>query len=173
LAKVTKPRSKRNYINNKSLYEAMLSYHEKRKAGEDPRIPDYVGQSIMLICNKLGTKLNFSGYTYKDEMIGDGIENCVAAVNNFDPSKSNNPFAYFTQIAWNAFLRRIQKEKKQSYIKHKNFERSDIFNELADGLLDESDRSNVRSKSMEATHGVIERFEESMNRKKIKKVVNE
>jgi DNA-directed RNA polymerase specialized sigma24 family protein len=62
-------------------------------------------------------------------MIGDGIENCVSAVHNFDPSKSTNPFAYFTQIAWNAFIRRIQSEKKQSYIKHKNYQNNFLMSD--------------------------------------------
>ena len=85
-----------------------------------PQLSNYIGQSILLICNNLAKKPNFSGYTYKQEMISDGIIDCIAAADNFNPEKTNNPFAYFTQIAWNAFIRRIHKEKKQTYIKHKN-----------------------------------------------------
>ena len=66
-------------------------------------------------------------------MISDGIENCVSYIHNFDPQKSNNPFAYFTQIIYYAFLRRIQKEKKQLYIKHKSLEQSVLFNTLVEG----------------------------------------
>ncbi len=66
-------------------------------------------------------------------MISDGIENCVSYINNFDPEKSQNPFAYFTQIIYYAFLRRIQKEKKQLYIKHKSLEQSVLFNQLVEG----------------------------------------
>ena len=72
-----------------------------------PKVSEYIGQSIILICNNLAKKPNFSGYTYKQDMISDGIMDCIAAVDNFNPDKTNNPFAYFTQIARNAFLRRI------------------------------------------------------------------
>jgi DNA-directed RNA polymerase specialized sigma subunit len=125
----------KNYINNKTLYGAMIQYKNSLKEAEandkpKPQVPNYIGQSILLICNNLAKKPNFSGYTYKQEMISDGIIDCVSAVDNFDPDKTNNPFAYFTQIAWNAFIRRIHKEKKQSYIKHKNFINSNLMDVL-------------------------------------------
>ena len=127
--------AKKHYVNGKDLYNAMVVYKEKvEKAKLEnrtiPVIPDYIGVCFMLICNKLSTKPNFMGYSYRDEMVSDAIENCVSAAHSFDPNKSNNPFAYFTQIAWNAFIRRIHKEKKQAYIKHKNFENSGIMDEL-------------------------------------------
>ena len=146
----------RNYINNKTLYGAMIHYKSEVKESEEkgvdkPIVPNYIGQSILLICNNLAKKPNFSGYTYKGDMISDGIMDCVAAVDKFDPDRTNNPFAYFTQIAWNAFLRRIQKEKKQTYIKHKNFENSylmsDIMQEIAGNQLKTNEYSSdvVRS----------------------------
>ena len=125
----------RNYINNKTLYTSMIEHRNKLKISIEnnklkPQVSNYIGQSILLICNNLAKKPNFSGYTYKQEMISDGIIDCIAAVDNFDPDKTNNPFAYFTQIAWNAFIRRITKEKKQSYIKHKNFEHTNLLDDL-------------------------------------------
>lgn len=127
----------RNYINNKTLYGAMIHYKNDLQQAlehdaDKPQVPNYIGESILLICSNLAKKPNFSGYTYKQDMISDGVMDCISAVDNFDPDKTNNPFAYFTQIAWNAFLRRIQKEKKQTYIKHKNFENSFLMNELMD-----------------------------------------
>ena len=98
-----------------------------------PQIPNYVGRCLLQIANRLATKPNFANYTFKDDMISDGIENCVSYIHNFDPEKSNNPFAYFTQIIYYAFLRRIQKEKKQLYIKHKSLEQSVLFNSLVEG----------------------------------------
>jgi DNA-directed RNA polymerase specialized sigma subunit len=116
-----------NYINNKTLYAAMIEHRLKLTESKEqekpkPQVSNYIGESILLICNNLAKKPNFSGYTYKQDMISDGIIDCVAAVDNFNPDKTNNPFAYFTQIAWNAFIRRIAKEKKQTYVKHKNYE---------------------------------------------------
>jgi len=115
----------KNYVNNKSLLEALIQYKADCKEAEEcgdptPKIPEYIGECIFLISTRLATKPNFSGYSYKDDMISDGIENCIQYIHNFDPEKSQNPFAYFTQIIWFAFLRRIQKEKKQMYIKFKS-----------------------------------------------------
>ena len=115
---------KKNYVNNKDLLDALVAYRNSCKDAEEcgektPKVPEYIGSCILMIATRLATKPNFSGYSYKDEMISDGIENCLQYIHNFDPEKSQNPFAYFTQIIWYAFLRRIQKEKKQMYIKFK------------------------------------------------------
>lgn len=126
-----------HYVNNKRLLEEMTVYrklyYEAKDRGEDrPPIPEYIGECIYLIATRLATKPNFYGYSYKDEMISDGIENCMNYLYNFDPEKTSNPFAYFTQIIYYAFLRRIQKEKKQVYIKHKSLENSMLMNELVE-----------------------------------------
>lgn len=118
-------RAKKNYVNNPDLLEALIQYQKVCKEAEDsgeekPRVPDYIGKCIYQIATRLATKPNFSGYTYKDDMISDGIENCLQYMHNFNPEKYQNPFAYFTQIIWYAFLRRIQKEKKQMYIRFKS-----------------------------------------------------
>lgn len=127
--------SKKNYVNNKDFLEALIDYRKKRLHAEEndeeePRIPDYIGKCFYQIANRLATKPNFSGYSYKDEMISDGLENAIQAINNFDPDKSNNPFAYFTQIIWYAFLRRIDKEKRQMYIKHKVTENASVMDSM-------------------------------------------
>jgi hypothetical protein len=91
----------------------------KRTKQIKPRVPDYVGECFLKIANHLSFRPNFINYTYRDDMISDGIENCLQYLDNFNPVKSNNPFAYFTQIIYYAFIRRIQKEKKQTTIKQK------------------------------------------------------
>lgn len=118
-------RAKRNYVNNPDLLAALIEYKEKCKEAEHqgeelPKVPNYIGECIYQIATRLATKPNFSGYSYKEDMIMDGIENCLLYIGNFDSNKSSNPFAYFTQIIWYAFLRRIQKEKKQMYIRFKS-----------------------------------------------------
>jgi hypothetical protein len=124
-----------HYVDNKKLYECVVQYRTsvlsaKENNAPRPQIPNYIGECILMIANRLSTKPNFINYSYREEMISDGIENCVCYIDNFDPLKSNNPFAYFTQIIYFAFLRRILKEKKQLYIKHKSLENSALFNEL-------------------------------------------
>ena len=138
------PRAKsEHYVDNKKLYAEMVEYLNAVKEAEEsdsekPRIPEYIGECLLKISTRLSTKPNFINYTYRDEMISDGIENCVNYIGNFNPEKSTNPFAYFTQIIYYAFLRRIQREKKQLYIKHKSLERSLVFDELASHMEGES-----------------------------------
>lgn len=123
--------SSKHYINNRHLYEELVKYKEKcAKAAEEgkekPRIPEYIGECFYKIATRLSTKYRFANYTYRDEMISDAIENCVMVVSGFDPNKSTNPFAYFTQVIRNAFLRRIMKEKKQQYIRYRSMQNMSI-----------------------------------------------
>lgn len=157
-------KTKRHYVNNKDFYEALVAYKNKFDENPNTKIPDYVGQCILAICNKLSTKPNFIGYSFRDEMVADGIENCIASVNGFNPDKSSNPFAYFTQIAWNAFIRRISKEKKQQYIKHKN-----MVNNMLVTELDEDTFSHVMGKKSEyndITNEIIDTFEKKLTKTK-------
>lgn len=130
-AKVKKPR-KEHYVNNKKMLEHILAYKEKLTENPNTKIPNYLGECIMLIATNLARKPNFANYSYKDEMISDGIENCLLYFNNFNPEKSKNPFSYFTQIIFNAFLRRIAKEKKQTYVKQKLVDEVMIYNQMGD-----------------------------------------
>jgi hypothetical protein len=120
----TSKKSKEHYVSNKDFLAAMIDYKkmvvkaEKEKLPK-PRVPDYIGTCFLKIANHLSYRPNFINYTFRDDMISDGIENCLQYLDNFNPDKSNNPFAYFTQIIYYAFIRRIQKEKKQVTIKHK------------------------------------------------------
>ena len=118
-----------HYVNNKQLLEALIVYRAKvqdakEKGLDKPRITNYLGECFLKIATHLSYKPNFVNYMFRDDMISDRIENCVQYIHNFDPDKSRNPFAYFTQIIHYAFLRRIQKEKKQLEIKTKIIEKS-------------------------------------------------
>ena len=115
---------KEHYVNNKEFLEAMKAYRKSvnkaiREKKDKPPVTDYIGSCFLKIANHLSYRPNFINYTFRDDMISDGIENCLQYLDNFNPAKSNNPFAYFTQIIYYAFIRRIQKEKKQTTIKHK------------------------------------------------------
>jgi len=124
-----------HYIDNKRFFEEMKAWKTLVKAADKeekphPPVTDYIGECFMAIADRLSRKPNFINYPYRDEMISDGIENCLLYAYNFDPKKSTNPFSYFTQIIYYAFLRRISKEKKQAYIKLKKIENSDIDSTL-------------------------------------------
>jgi len=116
-----------HYVNNKDFYQALVEYSKKVNEAKEqglpkPRITNYLGDCFLRIANHLAYKPNFVNYMFKDDMICDGIENCVQYIHNFDIERTN-PFAYFTQIVYYAFLRRIAKEKKQLEIKSKIIER--------------------------------------------------
>ena len=121
---MTDKTKKPHYVNNAEFLQAIIEYkkacQEAEESGDDkPVIPNYLGECILKIARKLSNRPNFINYSYKDDMILDGIENCIQYFDNFNPEKSKNPFAYFTQIIYFAFLRRIDKEKKQAYIRGK------------------------------------------------------
>ena len=116
-----------HYVDNKEFLRAMIEWRESWKEEDTPTpITNYIGECFLKIATHLSYRPNFINYTYRDEMISDGIENCLQYVSNFNPEKSNNPFAYFTQIIYYAFLRRIAKEKKQSHVKNKIIEKNNV-----------------------------------------------
>lgn len=164
-----------HYVDNKHLYQVIIEYKKNIKdaaeQGKDkPTIPNYVGHCILLIANRLSLKPNFVNYSYREEMISDGIENCISYFDNFDPEKSTNPFAYFTQIIYFAFLRRIQREKKQLYIKHKSYENSMLFEGSAENHeLDENDFSPNIAASTDNMLDFIKTFEDNLDKKKVKR----
>lgn len=163
---------KRNYVNNAEFLEAMIKYKKAIREAEDsgdelPRIPDYIGECLYQIANRLAYKPNFINYTYRDDMIADGLENAIICVNNFDPEKSSNPFAYFTQVIWFAFIRRIHKEKKQTYIRHKVLENSIISDTVFEhGENSDFGASSLKELSNDYMNDFVEKYEASMDSKK-------
>jgi hypothetical protein len=150
-AVMAKRKRSEHYVNNKEFLAALIKYREDIEIAEiqgkpKPRITNYLGECFLKIATHLSFKPNFVNYMFKDDMICDGIENCVQYIHNFNPEKSQNPFAYFTQIIHYAFLRRIQKEKKQLEIKNKILERTG-FDQVFDdnNTVDGSNYSDYNS----------------------------
>jgi hypothetical protein len=149
-AVMTKRKRSEHYVNNKEFLAALIAYREsvdlaKLRGEPKPRITNYLGECFLKIATHLSFKPNFVNYMFKDDMICDGIENCVQYIHNFNPEKSQNPFAYFTQIIHYAFLRRIQKEKKQLEIKNKILERTGFDQVFDDNSIDGSNYSDYNS----------------------------
>jgi len=165
-----KPKNKRtkrkgeHYVNNKEFADAIVEYTKGVKAdkaeGKEPRLmSDYIATSFMKIAEGLSHSPNFINYTYREDMVMDAVENCIKAIMNYDPDKPTrtgkpNPFSYFTQISYFAFLRRIAKEKKQSDIRqslidHNNVEEFASFN---------GDDNNVGSSIIEGMRYINEEF---------------
>ena len=136
-----------HYVNNKEFLAALIKLREDReiaeiRGNEKPRIPRYIGECFLKIASHLSFKPNLVNYMFKEDMISDGIENCVQYIHNINPEKSQNPFAYFTQIIHYAFLRRIQKEKKQLEIKNKILEKTGYEQVFERDTLDDSNYSD-------------------------------
>ncbi len=150
-AVMAKRKRSEHYVNNKEFLAALIKYREDKEIAEiqgkpKPPIPRYIGECFLKIANHLSFKPNFVNYMFKEDMISDGIENCVQYIHNFNPEKSQNPFAYFTQIIHYAFLRRIQREKRQLEIKNKILERSgfsEVFTD--DNTIDGGNYSDYNS----------------------------
>jgi len=145
-------KKKNHYIDNQEFLAALIVYRKKvavakEKGLDKPRVSNYIGGCFLKIANHLSYRPNFINYMYKDDMICDGIENCIQYIDNFDPEKSKNPFAYFTQIVYFAFLRRIHKEKRQLDIKDKIIEKSG-YNQLftSDEGAGFSDYNDIKSR---------------------------
>jgi len=159
-----------HYVNNADFLKALIEYREQKAKAEaegkqKPIVSNYIGECILKIATHLSYKPNFINYSYRDDMILDGVENCIQYIDNFNPEKSNNPFAYFTQIIYYAFLRRIAKEKKQSYIKGKLIQ--DMPFEAFEVQEGDDDREfhNAYLEFMQQNHT----FDDFIERKKAKK----
>ena len=147
---MSRERKNPHYVNNKDFHTALIEYKRKvevakKKGLEPPRISNYLGDCFLKIATHLSYRPNFVNYMFREDMISDGVENCVHYINNFDTNRTN-PFAYFTQIVYYAFLRRINKEKKQMEIKEKIIERSgydEVFTVDGDGF-NSSDYNTIK-----------------------------
>ena len=177
-----KPTKSNHYVDNKLFFEEMKKWKKMIADAEDvgepkPPVTDYIGNCFLKIAEHLSYRPNFINYAFREEMVGDGIENCLMYCSNFDPEKSKNPFSYFTQIIYYAFLRRIQKEKKQSYIKYKCFELMDDTGAISDVLkqtinVDFENYNNPTAEYFKINENDIEKFEPKKRKKKTKKKTN-
>ena len=177
-------RKKQHYVDNEKFLIVMGEYREKYLQAKDtekelPVLPDYAGECFLKIAERLSHRPNFINYAFREEMVSDGIENCVMYASNFNPDKSKNPFAYFTQIIYYAFLRRIEKEKKQLYIKYKTMEEYSSLEDHVDmGEMEDSKSvstgaSPLTTDKRVAIQEFIFAFEEKKRKKKKTKVAKE
>lgn len=163
-----------HYVDNKKFYDEILKYRAKieeaKTSGkEEPRLPEYIGECIWKIANKLSTMPRFVNYSYRDEMISDGIENCIMYFKDYNPEVGQNPFAYFTQIIYYAFLRRIGKEEKNRYIIYKNYQESIVNQGQSNYLVDNDDNNLMPAQIYDNISEFMEKFEKKEEEKKIKR----
>jgi len=170
--------AKAHYVDNALFLEAMIEYKKQWQISKDndeelPIISEYLGSVFLKIAQRLSFRPNFINYAFKNDMISDGIENCLHYIHNFNPEKSSNPFAYFTQIIYYAFIRRIQKEKKQLYIKYKSMQNYEISPEYVEYMnYDEDFKTTTDFKNSDFRVMVdefVDNFEKSKKKKAAKK----
>jgi len=170
--------AKAHYVDNALFLEAMIEYKKQWQISKDndeelPIISEYLGSVFLKIAQRLSFRPNFINYAFKNDMISDGIENCLHYIHNFNPEKSSNPFAYFTQIIYYAFIRRIQKEKKQLYIKYKSMQNYEISPEYVEYMnYDEDFKTSTDFKNSDfrvVVDEFVDNFEKSKKKKAAKK----
>ena len=169
-----------HYVNNKDFLAALIEFKREVKEAEDadtqrPQCTYYISECYMKIATHLSYKHNFINYTFREDMVMDGVENALQYMDNFNPEKYDNPFAYFTQIIYFAFLRRIQREKKNLYIKYKVTENANIFDLTADKTLAGADsKADTSIKqgewSEDFMNEFVSQFEDHKRRKKKKRL---
>ena len=171
--------AKAHYVDNAKFLEEMIEYKKqyfisKDNDEESPIISEYLGSVFLKIAQRLSFRPNFINYAFKDDMISDGIENCLHYIHNFNPEKSSNPFAYFTQIIYYAFIRRIQKEKKQLYIKYKSMQNYEISPEYVEYMnYDEDFKTTTDFKNSDfrvVVDEFVDNFEKTRKKKAEKKI---
>ena len=168
--------AKVHYVDNAVFLEAMIEYKKqyhisKENDEELPIISEYLGSVFLKIAQRLSFRPNFINYAFKDDMISDGIENCLHYIHNFDPEKSSSPFAYFTQIIYYAFIRRIQKEKKQLYIKFKSMQNYEISPEYVNFMDYDEDFSSAGDYKNSDFRVMVDEFVDNFEKSKKKKAV--
>ena len=159
-----------HYVNNKDFLKSLIDYKKKlseskKKKCDEPPLDEYIGHCFLKIAENLSRKPNFASYTFREDMISDAVENCVRSVDKFNPSKSKNPFAYFTQIIYFAFLRKISSEKKQLYTRYKATEQLGFLQDVKQGDLGEIGQDDHQFKVYENINDFIVAFETSKKEK--------
>ena len=120
-----------HYVNNRKFLISLIHHrrncnHAKIRGIDAPRVPEYIGECFLKIGTHLSFKPNFANYTFREDMVSDGVENCLVYMHNFNPRKSRNPFGYFTSVIYYAFVRRIQRERRHTYLRYKMIEEAVI-----------------------------------------------
>jgi hypothetical protein len=136
---------KSHYIDNDALYLEFVKWNEDRMMAEslgkeEPPIPRKIGEGLLKIANNFSSKHNwYNNASYREEMVSDAVINCIKYIRNFNTEKYKNPFSYFSQICYYSFLKTIEIEQDEDYVKHKSTLNSKLFQDIINGELDDED----------------------------------
>lgn len=163
-----------HYVDNKKFYQVFVEFHEKRdkalaEGKPSPKLPDFIGECFLKIADRFSHHANFINYPYREEMISDAIENCVLYAHDFDPKRGKNPFAYFSQITWNAYIRRINKENRNKYLTYKSHQNQLISSGVLYSGSSGSEEGLVTKDLYENINSFIEDYERKAKEKRSEK----
>lgn len=163
-----------NYVDNKKFYEAIVEHKKKSKENTAlglaaPQLSNYIGDCISKIAHNFSNSPKFIRYSFREEMVSDAIENCIQYFDSFDPDRFNNPFAYFSQISYNAFIRKINKEEKERYTKYKYFQETILHTDQVDDLVDDDNNHLIPTMMYDNINEFMKAFEEKEEKKKQKR----
>lgn len=170
----TKVKKSNHYVDNQKFYNEIVEYKKKVEIAkenglEKPRLSEYIGKCIFLIAENLARRPRYMNYSFVEEMKSDAIENSLRYFDNFDTTKYDNPFAYFTQITNYAFLRRIKDEEKKRYVIYKKFQESILDTADASLMVDMDDNHLITSQMYDNLNVFIKNFEDKEKVKKEKR----
>ena len=157
-----------HYVSNVEFFQEMVEYlndrQQKLENGEgEPQVPNSIAEKIMKICRRQSDLPNFRGYPFREDMISDAILNCLTYIHKFDPEKSDNPFAYFTQIAKNAFIRKIKKEKRQTQTKLKYIHSANFDIDSISTTQEQDSEENFSTDIVEQIQEIFSEDDDMMN----------
>jgi len=164
-----------HYVDNQLFLKALIAYRRacfkaKKRGASRPRIPDFIGECFLKIGTHISFKPNFANYTYREDMVSDGVENCLIYMHNFNPRKSKNPFGYFTSVIYYAFIRRIQREKRHTYLRYKLIEQAVIAGDTRTSMSDAGEyHVDSAMLSFDNVQDFIRRFDEYTDRARIRR----
>ena len=118
------------------------------------KITNELAKMFMKLCERYGTRANWRGYTYNDEMQSQALMQLSQIGLQFDESKSENPFAYYTAAITNSFTRILNIEKKNQSIRDDILE----YNNMNPSYTRQGERERntvAYKKKMESAHGAV------------------
>lgn len=157
----------KHYVSNADLYEEFVKWHEKIKEANEkglpePPIPNTIGLAFLQIATNLVKKHNWLGnQKWHEEMVGNAIEDSVRYARTFDINRTKNPFSFFTQTCYYAFLRTIYKEKRNDYVKHKSMLNAIMSNSEHMEQLDD----DIEIETLDYNQENIEKFIQDFEKK--------
>ncbi|MGH7743869.1 MAG: hypothetical protein ACREQ5_03500, partial [Candidatus Dormibacteria bacterium] len=167
------------YIDKPTFLAKIVEYkkvcREAKKAKKPkPPITTYLATCIMHIAENLSHSPKYVGWTFRDLMVADAVENCIRYFDNFDPNHvKKNPFGYFTQCCVYAFWRRCFIERREQYTKYKIAQQSGTLDDMVSQENDDNGGDVIQQQLLyDNISEFIKRFEDDLKKARDKSKAN-